>query len=88
MDFLLLLPQGVRIVIEVDGKHHYADDAGRADVVRYAQMVAADRELKLAGYQIFRFGAHELLGESAGALVKTFFESLFKRYGIPVSYRP
>lgn len=85
MDFLLLLPQGVRIVIEVDGKHHYADDAGRADVVRYAQMVAADRELKLAGYQIFRFGAHELLGDSAGASVKTFFESLFKRYGVPVS---
>jgi len=88
MDFLLLLPQGVRIVIEVDGKHHYADDAGRADVVRYAQMVAADRELKLAGYQIFRFGAHELLCDSADALVKTFFESLFKRYGVPMSYRP
>ncbi|WP_159275762.1 AbiJ-related protein [Variovorax boronicumulans] len=88
MDFLLLLPQGVRVVIEVDGKHHYADDAGRADVVRYAQMVAADRELKLAGYQIFRFGAHELLSDSAGGLVKTFFESLFKRYGVPVTYRP
>jgi very-short-patch-repair endonuclease len=87
MDFLLLLPQGVRIVIEVDGKHHYADEAGRADVVRYAQMAAADRELKLAGYQIFRFGAHELLGDSASAAVKTFFEALFKRYGVPVSYR-
>ncbi|CAM4004115.1 hypothetical protein [Bordetella tumulicola] len=87
MDFLLLLPQGVRIVIEVDGKHHYADEAGRADVVRYAQMAAADRELKLAGYQIFRFGAYELLGDSANAIVKTFFETLFKRYGVPVSYR-
>ena len=85
MDFLMLLPQGIRIVIEVDGKHHYADDSGRADVVRYAQMVAADRELKLAGYQIFRFGAHELLGDSAAASVKTFFELLFKRYGVPVS---
>ena len=50
--------------------------------------LAADRELKLAGYQIFRFGAHELLGDSAGVLVKTFFESLFKRYGVPVTYRP
>ena len=85
MDFLLLLPQGVRIVIEVDGMHHYADGAGRADVSRYAQMVAADRDLKLAGYQIFRFGASELRGDSAGALVKTFFELLFKRYGVSVS---
>ena len=85
MDFLLLLPQGVRVVIEVDGKHHYADDTGRADVVRYAQMVAADRELKLAGYHIFRFGAHELLGESAEAVVKSFFESLFRRYGVSVA---
>lgn len=25
MDFLLLLPQGVRVVIEGDGKHRYAD---------------------------------------------------------------
>ncbi len=85
MDFLLLLPQGIRIVVEVDGKHHYADDVGRADVVRYAQMVAADRELKLAGYHIFRFGAHELLGDSAEATVKLFFESLFRKYGVYVS---
>lgn len=84
MDFLLLLPQGVRIVVEVDGKHHFADDAGRADVIRYAQMVAADRELKLAGYHIFRFGAHELLADSGEATVKLFFESLFKRYGVSV----
>jgi very-short-patch-repair endonuclease len=86
MDFLLLLPQGVRVVIEVDGKHHYADEAGRADVVRYAQMVAADRELKLAGYQIFRFGAHELLDVSAADSVKKFFEALFNKYGVSVSF--
>lgn len=32
MDFLLLLPHGTRVVIEVDGKHHYADPhpVGRA----------------------------------------------------------
>jgi len=82
MDFLLLLPQGVRVVIEVDGKHHYADTAGTADVQRYAQMVRADRELKLAGYEVFRFGAAELQMPTAKADVKTFFESLFKRYGV------
>lgn len=82
MDFLLLLPQGVRVVIEVDGKHHYADTAGKADVQRYAQMVKADRELKLAGYEVFRFGAAELQADTAKADVKDFFEALFKRYGV------
>jgi very-short-patch-repair endonuclease len=85
MDFLLLLPQGVRIVIEVDGKHHYANAAGCADVQRYAQMVRADRELKLAGYEVFRFGAAELQAPTAKADVKDFFEALFKRYGIPTN---
>jgi very-short-patch-repair endonuclease len=82
MDFLLLLPQGVRVVIEVDGKHHYADSAGRADVQRYAQMVQADRDLKLAGYEVFRFGAAELQASTAKADVKAFLEALFKRYGV------
>lgn len=84
MDFLLLLPQGVRIVIEVDGKHHYADTSGNADVQRYAQMVRADRELKLAGYEVFRFGAAELQGTTSKTDVKTFFEALFKRYGVAI----
>jgi len=84
MDFLLLLPQGVRIVIEVDGKQHYADADGRADVQRYAQMVMADRDLKLAGYEVFRFGAAELQQPTAKADVKRFFDALFKRYGVQV----
>lgn len=82
MDFLLLLPQGVRVVIEVDGKHHYADATGSADVQRYSQMVKADRELKLAGYEVFRFGAAELQVPTAKADVKAFFEALFKRYSV------
>jgi very-short-patch-repair endonuclease len=88
MDFLLLLPHGVRVVIEVDGKHHYADSNGVADVQRYAQTMVADRELKLAGYEVFRFGAAELQAstaaakDTAAANVKTFFLALFKRYGI------
>ncbi len=84
MDFLLLLPQGVRVVIEVDGKHHYADATGSADVQRYAQMVRADRELKLTGYEVFRFGAAELQLPSAKTDVKAFFEALFKRYGVSI----
>lgn len=84
MDFLLLLPHGVRVVIEVDGKQHYADERGAADVRRYAQMAAADRDLKLAGYEVYRFGGVELQGDSAPAMVKAYFESLFKRHQVAV----
>ena len=83
MDFLLLLPHNVRIVIEVDGKHHYAD-AGIANAKRYAAMMHGDRDLRLAGYEVFRFGASELLDDQADDLVKTFFIALFKRHGMAV----
>lgn len=82
MDFLLLLPHRVRVVIEVDGKHHYCDGEGRGDVGKYAAMMHADRDLRLAGYEVFRFGAAELLSSEADQLVKNFFEALFKRHAI------
>ncbi|MRV70689.1 hypothetical protein GJ700_03025 [Duganella sp. FT92W] len=81
MDFLLLMPHGVRVVIEVDGKQHYADSSGRADPGLYATTMAADRDLKLAGYEVFRFGAAELSGPDAGPMAKAFFTDLIKRYG-------
>lgn len=82
MDFLMLLPHGSRVVIEVDGKHHYARDDGRADPARYAELAAADRDLRLAGYEVFRFGADELRGESSALVIQTFFEDLFKQRAI------
>jgi very-short-patch-repair endonuclease len=85
MDFLLLLPAGVRVVVEIDGKHHYADDTGRADASRYSAMVSADRDLRLAGYEVFRFGGAELQDDSGTRqTVRDFFEALFKRYGVTV----
>lgn len=39
--FLMLLPQDPRIVIEIDGKHHYADDAGQAPAPAVPQAVWA-----------------------------------------------
>lgn len=84
MDFLMLLPNGVRIVIEVDGKHHFSDASGRAAPQKYAEMVAADRDLRLAGYDVYRFGAAELSGEQAFARTGDFFKRLFKLYKLPV----
>ena len=47
MDFLMLLPNGVRVVLEVDGKQHYAGTDSKADPDKYAAMAAADRDLRL-----------------------------------------
>ena len=82
MDFLMLLPGGARVVLEVDGKQHYADGEGKASPTIYAQLTYADRELRLAGYDVFRFGAAELQGEAGKVAVGQFFDALFKRYGI------
>jgi very-short-patch-repair endonuclease len=84
MDFLMLLPNGIRIVIEVDGKHHYSHEDGRADPGRYGSMMSADRDLRLAGYEIFRFGGAELCEVNAQEEVKKFFKSLFDYYHVPV----
>ena len=58
MDLLLLLDHGTRIVIEVDGKHHYAE-GNDASPGLYARMAAEDRKLRLQGYEVYRFGAAE-----------------------------
>ena len=84
MDFLLLLPHGQRVVLEVDGSRHYASpDGKRPDPAKYADGVRGDRELKLAGYEVFRFGATELQDpEQARGLLRQFFADLFRRFGV------
>jgi very-short-patch-repair endonuclease len=81
MDFLLLLPHNARAVIECDGKQHYADDDGRASPRRYAAMMAEDRDLRLKGYEVYRFGGADLTDTPAAAqLLETFFDRLAVRY--------
>ncbi|WP_406187948.1 hypothetical protein [Streptomyces sp. NBC_01006] len=82
MDFLLLLPQGQRIVVEVDGSQHYTRDRGQLpDSGKYAEMMAADRDLKLRGYEVFRFGHDELEeARDAHALLEQFVPALFQRF--------
>ena len=77
MDFLLLLDRHRRVVLEVDGIQHYADDDGSANTARYAEMVAADRELRLAGYEVYRFGGAEISDRrQAVGMLDRFFEAL------------
>lgn len=83
MDFLLLLRNATRIVIEIDGKQHYANDDGSASPSRYAEMVLEDRRMKLLGYDIYRFGGAEFSDKKeARKMIITFFNDLFTRHGI------
>lgn len=82
MDFLLLLPQAARVVIEIDGKHHYSE-GNLASPGRYAEMVAEDRALRLAGYEVYRFGGQEFTPADRGtAVVDAFIDALLPRHGI------
>jgi hypothetical protein len=92
MDFLLLAPDRSRIVIEVDGVHHYGrpnppDEHGRIThtaVPRlYAEMVVEDRRLRLAGYEIYRFGGWELTGPGGEHLLTDFVTELLARHRKP-----
>ena len=82
MDFLMLFSDTSRIVLEVDGKHHYA----KGDVAspqEYARMVSEDRKLRLRGYEVYRFGGFELSEAEVGkTILKGFFRALFDKHGI------
>ncbi len=77
MDFLLLLPRRARVVLEIDGVQHYTDD-GAPSPRRYAEMVSEDRALRLARYEVYRFGGQELAGGRVGAarMLNSFFDRL------------
>lgn len=81
MDFLLLFSSYQRVVIEVDGKQHYSEGAD-ASPSKYAEMVGADRDLRLSGYEVYRFGAAELNDSVGKAVVGDFFTKLFEKHGI------
>jgi len=83
MDFLLLLPNRNRVVVEVDGRQHYADEDGHANTSLYAEMVKEDRALRLTGYEVYRFGGKELSDPSSGStLVRDFFTALLEKHGL------
>lgn len=80
MDFLLLLKNNVRVVIEVDGVQHYSEGSIPSPKL-YGQMVAQDRELKIAGYELYRFGGYELVEQNI-AMIRDFFIKLFEKHGV------
>jgi len=81
MDFLLLLSSFERIVIEVDGQQHYSE-AGTPSPKKYSEMVSADRQLRLLGYEVYRFGGAELNDDGGESVIGDYFASLFRKHGI------
>lgn len=77
MDFLLLLPRRERVVLEIDGVQHYSQD-GAPSPELYAAMVAENRALRLARYEVYRFGGQELANQGPATVAKLngFFDQL------------
>lgn len=78
MDFLILFSSRHRVVLEVDGKQHYAD-GDTASPRLYSEMVAEDRRLRLSGYEVYRFGGAELMETDADKMLAEFFDRLAER---------
>jgi hypothetical protein len=94
MDFLILLDRNKRVVLEVDGSQHYSE-ADRAAPAKYAAMLAEDRRLRLAGYELYRFGGAEfadtavsngkiMIGPRSREVVVEFFTRLWRYHGIEI----
>lgn len=84
MDFLLLLAHGARIIVEIDGQQHYStgtQTSAKPSPEEYARTARSDRNLRLAGYEVYRFGGYEFRDESAcGSMIDEFFTRLFRRH--------
>ena len=87
MDFLMIFSMSDRIVIEIDGKQHYSI-GDRASPELYANMVAAQREMTLCGYEVYRFGGHEFQGDKEEVIKKlqNFFVNLMKKHSVNIKY--
>lgn len=93
-DFFMLFSLRGRVIIEIDGKQHYGKQTNvsgyrypiyEADPDKYAQMVRAQRDLSLYGYDVYRFGGKEFSDNvSIKNDIKDFFDRLIKKYKIYV----
>lgn len=79
----MLFSESRRIVFELDGVQHYSADEqlpGRhhpdhlASVDKYARMVSAQRDMTLAGYEVYRFCGKELPETYQGRILSIIFQ--------------
>lgn len=83
----MLFSMSHRVIIEIDGKRHYAE-GDKASPKLYAEMVSAQREMSLCGYDVYRFGGYEFEGERKVVLkeLKDFFKRLLDKYNINIKW--
>lgn len=84
MDFLMIFSMSERVVIEIDGEHHYSKNSKPSPKL-YAKMVSAQREMSLCGYDVFRFGGYEFLNKKECIVlqeVKDFLTRLMQKYDV------
>lgn len=98
MDFMMIISPTQRVVFEIDGSQHYAEDdivpgtqyKHYASPSRYAEMMQAHRKMVLAGYDVYRFGGRELwVNESITektifSNINEFFDMLFDKYHVDI----
>ncbi len=78
-----------RVVIEIDGKQHFAE-GNTASPRPYSEMIRAQREMTLLGYDVYRFGGYEFVGADSDEAkkkavlenLKKLFVRLISKYGI------
>lgn len=82
MDFLLLISNNRRVVIEIDGKQHYSV-GDKSSPELYSKMAEDDRKLKLYGYDVFRFGGFEFVNDSGiKKKIIRFIQDLYNYYDL------
>lgn len=82
MDFLILITDTQRVVIEIDGQQHYSENKAASPKL-YSAMVKDDRNLKLYGYDVYRFGGYEFIDiENPQQMIKEFIGALYKKYEV------
>ena len=63
---------------EIDGVQHYSLNGTPSPAV-YASTMRGDRELRLAGYEIYRFAGQQMQPDNAAAAVSDSFTGLLHR---------
>lgn len=79
IDFMMILPNKEKVIIEIDGIGHYANEnKGKwyADSNKFSVDRKFDREMQFQGYKVFRFGNVEINNDIS--VVEEFFKELFK----------
>lgn len=82
VDFLLILPGGQKVIIEIDGIQHFSqkskDDEKKwiPSEQKYAADRMFDRKMTLKGYKVFRFSNYEIKNSFCEEMIFNFFDEL------------